>query len=143
MQDLLTYQHNQLRAQEIHSRLLGGQAEHFKHSLASALNALTQAHVAYARLNEDLDLLASDFLAYKIRAQAEFLRLSATVEPLPAQLNIARRMAALPYNAHLATLRTFQVPADQWSEANPLARIRREILCLEERINRLERNLPP
>ena len=32
MQDLLTYQHNQLRAQEIHSRLLGGQAEHFKHS---------------------------------------------------------------------------------------------------------------
>ena len=125
-------QHNQLRAQEIHSRLLGGQAEHLKHSLAvcnsllnSALNALAQAHLAHARLTEDLDLLASDFLAYKIRAQAEFLRLSATVEPMPAQLNIARRMAALPY------------------EANPLARIRREILNLEDRVNRLERNLPP
>ena len=63
MQDLLTYQHNQLRAQEIHSRLLGGQAEQFKHSLAvcnSLLNsALTQAHVAYARLNEDLWLRIS------------------------------------------------------------------------------------
>ena len=52
-------------------------------------------------------------------------------------------MAALPYNAHLDTLRTFQVPADQWSEADPLARIRRESFCLEDRVNRLERNLPP
>ena len=59
------------------------------------------------------------------------------------QVNIARRMATLPYNAHLATLRTFQIPADRWAEANPLALIRRELIDLEQRVNRLERTLPP
>ena len=103
MQDLLTYQHNQLRAQEIYSRLLSNQAEQLKHQPSAcssqvdlALNALAQAQVAYTRLKEDFDCLASDFLAYTIWAEAEFRNLSATFEPIPAQINIARRMAALP-----------------------------------------------
>ena len=150
LQDLVIHQHNQLRAQELLSGLLGNQAEQLRHSLSvcasqlsSALNALAQAQLAHARLKEDFDSLVSDFLAFKIRAEAALRHLSATIEPFPAQLNRTKRMAALPYNAHLATLRTFQVPADQWSEANPLARTRREVFSLEDRVNRLERNLPP
>ena len=57
MQDLLIFQHNQLRAQESYTQLLGAQAEQLKHSLAacnsllnSALNALAQAQPAHTRL---------------------------------------------------------------------------------------------
>ena len=104
---------------------------------------LALAQQAYADLRHELDSIAADFLAYRIRTEAEMANLREALGPMPSQINTLKRIAILPYNAHLQALRTFQVPANRWEEANPHALLHRELLHLEDRLLRLEAAQPP
>ena len=150
IRSLLVYMHNHLACQDAMGRTLM-QAEESRRLELQAVSAqlqqirtsLTFAQQAYADLRHELDSIAADFLAYRIRTEAELSSLREALKPMPSQINTLKRIAILPYNAHLQALRTFQVPANRWEEANPHALLRRELLHLEDRLLRLEAAQPP
>ena len=149
IRSLLVYMHNHLACQDALSRTLMQTAESRRlelHAVSAQLQetraSLALAQQAYTDLRHELDSASADFLAYRIRTEAELAYLREALRPMPSQINTLKRIAILPYNAHLQALRTFQVPANRWEEANPHALLRREILHLEDRLLRLVAPLP-